>query len=233
MEKRRPQLSLDELHQLRWLLGNVLALISIGTVFYLDLNAWIVAGAAATTVLLTLAHPALPAYVPPLVHRLAFPFIVLFFAWDLFSTAEVLPAMIRLDLLLLLYRGSSYRKKRDDLQIIVLGLFLVMMAGVLTVSLAFAAQILVFTGVTLAFLFAITLTEGVEGESAPGRWRPSPRRASLRPWSGPRCRRASPRGSTGSPSPRSFCSSRAISGSRASSCRRSCGSTCCCCSTGA
>ena len=82
---------------------------------------------------------------PPLAHKLAFPFIVAFFAWDLYSTAEVLPAIIRLDILLLLYRGVSYRKKRDDLQIIVLGLFLVMVAGVLTVSLAFAVQILVFT----------------------------------------------------------------------------------------
>jgi len=34
-----------------------------------------------------------------------------------------------LDYLLLLYRGVSYRKKRDDLQIIVLGLFLVMVAA--------------------------------------------------------------------------------------------------------
>ena len=170
MEKRRSQLNGDELQQIRWLLGGVLALISISSVFYLEIDAWLVAGAAAAAVLAGLARPALPAYLPPLVHRLAFPFIVVFFAWDLYSTAEVLPAMIRLDLLLLLYRGSTYRKKRDDLQIIVLGLFLVMMAGVLTVSLAFAAQILVFTAVTLAFLFVITLAESVEvtGAAGPG-----------------------------------------------------------------
>jgi transglutaminase-like putative cysteine protease len=162
METRRPQLSLDELHQLRWVLGGLLALISISTVSYLEIDVWTLAGLATAGVLAALVQPKLPAQVPPLAHKLAFPFIVVFFLADLYTTGEVLPAMIRLDLLLLLYRGISYRKKRDDLQIIILGLILVVMAGVLTVSLAFAAQILVFTAVTLAFLFVITLVENME-----------------------------------------------------------------------
>ncbi len=40
MEKKRPQLNLDELHQLKWLLGGVLALLSAWSVPYLDVNAW-------------------------------------------------------------------------------------------------------------------------------------------------------------------------------------------------
>ena len=167
MEKKRPQLSLDELHQLRWLLGGLLALIAVSTVFYLDIDVWTLAGLAAAGVLAALVQPKLPAHVPPLVHKLVFPFIVVFFLGDLYTTGEVLPAMIRLDLLLLLYRGINYRKKRDDLQIVVLGLILVVMAGVLTVSLAFAGQILVFTAVTLAFLFVITLVENMES-AGPG-----------------------------------------------------------------
>jgi len=167
MERKRPQLNLDELYQLRWLLGGGLALISVWTVFYLEIDAWVLMGIATTVVLAALVRPDLPAHLPPLAHKLAFPFIVAFFAWDLYSTAEVLPAMIRLDILLLLYRGISYRKKRDELQIIVLGLFLVMVAGVLTVSLAFAVQILAFTGCTLAFLFVITLAEAAEGRENP------------------------------------------------------------------
>jgi transglutaminase-like putative cysteine protease len=163
METKRPQLSLDELHQLRWLLGGLLALISVSTVAYLDIDVWALAGLATAGVLAALVQPKLPAHVPRLAHKLAFPFIVVFFLADLYTTGEVLPAFIRLDLLLLLYRGISYRKKRDDLQIIVLGLILVVMAGVLTVSLAFAVQILVFTAVTLAFLFVITLVENMEG----------------------------------------------------------------------
>ena len=168
MEKKRPQLNLDELHQLRWLLGGVLTLISVWTVLYLEIDAWVLMGIATAAILAVLVRPKLPARLPPLAHKLAFPFIVAFFAWDLYSTAEVLPAGIRLGLLLLLYRGVSYRKKRDDLQIIILGLILVMVAGVLTVSLAFAVQILVFTGCTLAFLFVITLAEAAEGREGPG-----------------------------------------------------------------
>ncbi len=182
MEKKRPQLSLDELHQLRWLLGGVLTLISVWTVFYLEIDAWVLTGIATAGVLAVLARPDLPARLPPLAHKLAFPFIVAFFAWDLYSTAEVLPAVIRLDLLLLLYRGVSYRKKRDDLQIVVLGLFLVMVAGVLTVSLAFAAQILVFTGCALAFLFVITLTEAALGRPGADAGSPGEGRARVPPW---------------------------------------------------
>ena len=56
-------------------------------------------------------------------------YIVAFFAADIWLKAEVLPAMVRLDMLLLLYRGISYRQRRDDLQIIVLGLFLIVVAA--------------------------------------------------------------------------------------------------------
>ena len=162
MAEKRPRLNPDELQQLRWLLGGVLTLLSVWTVVYLDIDAWVLTGFATAGVLAVLLWPALPARVPPLVHKLAFPFIVVFFVWDLYTTGEALPPMIRLDLLLLLYRGTSYRKKRDDLQIIVLGLILIMIAGVLTVALEFGVQILVFTAVTLAFLFVVTLSEGTQ-----------------------------------------------------------------------
>ncbi len=169
MDKERPQLSLDELRQLRWLLGGLLILISVSTVGYMDVDVWLLAAATAGMVLVVTAWPALPARVPPVAHRLAFPAIVALFAWDFYSSAELLPAMIHLDFLLLLYRGVSYRKKRDDLQIIVLGLFVVMVAGVLSVSLTFALHILVFTAATLAILFVITLAEAAEaGMSAAG-----------------------------------------------------------------
>jgi hypothetical protein len=159
MEKKSPQLSLDELLQLKWLLGGVLTLLAAWTAFYLDIEAvWPVAITTAG-VLLGLARPDWLARVPRLAHRLAFPGIVAFFVGDLWLTGEVLPAMVRLDMLLLLYRGITYRKRRDDLQVIVLGLFLIVVAGVLTVSLAFAVQILAFTACALGFLLTITLAE--------------------------------------------------------------------------
>ena len=171
MEKKSPPLSLDELLQLKWLLGGVLTLLAAWTVFYLDLEAvWPVAVTTAG-VLLGVVRPDWLARVPRLAHRLAFPGIVAFFVGDLWLTGEVLPAMVRLDMLLLLYRGVTYRKKRDDLQVVVLGLFLIVVAGVLTVSLAFAVQILAFMACALGFLLAVTLAEAAgagAAENAPG-----------------------------------------------------------------
>jgi hypothetical protein len=74
--------------------------------------------------------------------------------------------MVRLDILLLLYRNLTYRQRRDDLQIIVLGLFLIVVAGVLTVSLTFAAQILVYTAGALALLLVVTLNDAALGAAA-------------------------------------------------------------------
>src|SRR6185295_10380362 len=117
-----------------------------------------------------LMRPGLPARVPTWTHRLVFPAVVAFFVGDLWITGEVLPAIVRLDILLLLYRGTTYRQKRDDLQVIVLGLFLIVVAGVLTVSLVFAAQILVFTACALGFMLVINLVESAET----GAVRPNP-----------------------------------------------------------
>ena len=167
MESRRPRLSPDELQLLRWLLGGTLILLSIATVFYLDIGSEAMAGFAAAGVLLALARPALPARVPVWAHRLAFPSIVAFFALDLVVSRQPLPAVVRLDLLLLLYRGISHRARRDDLQIIILGLFLIVIGGVLTVSLLFAFQILVFTACALGLLTVVTIATSTEGGRDP------------------------------------------------------------------
>ncbi len=158
---RRPQLTSDELHQLKWLLGGVLTLLAVGTIVYMDVDAWTLMALTAVAAIATMVRPELPARIPRVAHTLAFPAIVAFFAGDLWLRSEILPAMVRLDILLLLYRSLTYRQRRDDLQIIVLGLFLVVVAGVLTVSLTFAAHLLVYTGCSLGLLLVITLTEGV------------------------------------------------------------------------
>jgi len=167
MEKKRPQLSLADLHRLKWLLGGLLVLLSISTVLYLEIDAWILMGVTAGAVGLGLAKPTLPARMPAAIHWLAFPAIVAIFLGDLYLTTQVLPALVRLDILLLLYRGITYRQRRDDLQIVVLGLFLIVLAGVLTVSLFFAVQILAFSACALVFLLVVTLVQAVEAKPTP------------------------------------------------------------------
>jgi len=164
--RRRPQLGPDELQHLKWLLGGTLTLLAVSTVLYMDVEAWVLMGLTALAAGASMARPGLPARVPRLVHTLAFPGIVAFFALDLWLLGEVLPAMVRLDVLLLLYRNLTYRQRRDDLQVVVLGLFLVVVAGVLTVSLTFAVHLLVYTGCALAFLLVITLAETAETAGA-------------------------------------------------------------------
>lgn len=165
MDKKRPQLNPDDLGRLRWGLGAVLAVLSVITVFFMDVDAGVLMPIVALAALAAVIWPTWPARVPRLVHRLAFPVIVLAFVYDLTRAGEPLPALIRLDLLLILYRLVTYRQRRDDLQIVLLGLFLIIVAGVITVSLSFAVQLLAFTGCALVMLLAVTL-EHADGQAA-------------------------------------------------------------------
>ena len=167
MEKKRPQLNLAELYQLKWALGGVLAVLSAWTVLYMDVEAWVWLVAITVAVPVVTWWPALTLYVPRWAHRLAFPLFVALFAADYYFNREPLPAMIRLAMMLVLYRSVTPRKRRDDLQLIVLGLFLVVVAGVLSVSLAFAVQIVVFTACALLFLLVINLIDSAETGHTP------------------------------------------------------------------
>lgn len=162
MEKKRPQLNLTELYQLKWILGGVLAVLSAWTVLYMDVEAWLWLALTTAVTPVVMRWPVLTLYVPRWAHRLAFPVFVALFATDYYLNREPLPAMIRLAMMLVLYRAVTPRKRRDDLQLIILGLFLVVVAGVLSVSLVFAVQIVVFTGCALLFLMVINLIDSAE-----------------------------------------------------------------------
>ncbi len=167
MATKPRQLNLDELRRLKWLLGGALALVSLWTVFFLDVEAAGLVGVAGAAILATLLWPQLPGRVPALVWKLTVPAIILALAADLYFSPDTLPVLIRLAILLVLYRAVSYRRKREDLQLIVLGLFLIVVAGVLTVSLGFAFLLLLFTACALGFLFVINLLDA--SETSPSR----------------------------------------------------------------
>jgi transglutaminase-like putative cysteine protease len=188
MDTRRPQLDLDELWQLRWGLGTVLGLVSAWTVPFMDIGSWGPVAFVTAAAVFALWRPAWPARVPGWIHRLAFPVIVALLVADLYAYREPLPAFIRLNLMLIGYRLLCHRRRRDDLQLIVLGLFLVVVAGVLTVSIAFAGQILLFTACALGFLLTITLTEAAGPAAAAGPAPGAPRRGQHRSWTGLRRR---------------------------------------------
>lgn len=159
MVSPRPQLNSDEMRRLKWLLGGMLALVSLWTVFFLDVEALSLVVFASLAVLAVIIWPQLPAHIPVRAWRLAVPAIIVAVITDFYFSADTLPALIRLAILLMLYRAVSYRRKREDLQLIVLGLFLIVVAGVLTVSLGFAFLLLLFTACALGFLFSVTLID--------------------------------------------------------------------------
>ncbi len=163
METLRPQLNLSELRQLRWFLGGLIGLLSAWTVFYMEVDALVVLGVITVAVPVFTLFPRLSIALPQVFHLLAFPVIVVLFALDIWATREPLPAMIRLDLMLLCYRCIAPRGRREDLQLILLALFVVVVTGVFTVSIAFVAQILLFTGAALSLLLAVTLSDGRTG----------------------------------------------------------------------
>ncbi len=160
------QLNLDELRCLKWLLGGVMALISLWTVFFLDVEALSLVAIAGGAILAAVIWPQLPGRVPPLVWKLAVPAIIVAMGADFYYSPDTLPVLIRLAILLVLYRAVTYRRKREDLQLIVLSMFLVVVAGVLTVSIGFAFLLLLFTACGLGFLFVITLIDASEPGTA-------------------------------------------------------------------
>ncbi len=160
------QLNLDELRRLKWLLGGAMSLVSLWTVFFLDVEALGLVAVAGSVILAALVWPQLPGRVPALVWKLAVPAIIAAMAADFYFSPDTLPVLIRLAILLVFYRTVSYRRKREDLQLIVLSMFLVVVAGVLTSALGFAFLLLLFTACGLGFLFVITLIDASETEGS-------------------------------------------------------------------
>lgn len=161
-ERKPPQLSLIELHQLRWSLGGLVALVSVWSVWYLDVDAWMLLLVTTISALATLVRPVIAGLWPSWIHKLAFPVALAAVVFDLYTFGELLPACVRLAIMLLLYRVSTYRKRRDDLQLILLGLFLIVTTGVLTVSIGFAFQIILFAALSLSLLLTRTLVDAAE-----------------------------------------------------------------------
>ncbi len=160
------QLNSDELLRLKWVLGGVMSLVALWTVFFLDIEALSLVAIASAVVLVATLWPQLPGRLPQLLWKLAVPGIIVAMAADFHFSPDTLPVLIRLAILLVLYRAVAYRKKREDLQLLVLGLFLIIVAGVLTVSLGFAFLLLAFTACALSFLFVINLVDATETGTA-------------------------------------------------------------------
>jgi len=169
--KREPP-SARELLQLKWLGGSFLYLLALWAVAGLDnVGASFVAFCAIVTGLFTL-HPRLSARVPAWGWSLATAVLVAYVAVDfLMHMPDLITPLVRMITLLGLLRAVQPRLRRADLQLVLLSLFMLVLTGVLTLSLLFAFQLMVFTPAAMLTLLVITLAEPVERQAAPrGLW---------------------------------------------------------------
>ncbi len=160
MKATQARLTTEELHELKWLAGGLLALLSLWSLWSLDLQSEAYLLFASLVVAGALLRPAWVARIPAEVWRPA-GFVVLFLIGTDFMLhlPAFMPPLLRMVILLLVYRMLAPRRRRDDLQMVLLCLFCLVISGVLTLSLLFAFQILLFTPVAMGLLFVICLLD--------------------------------------------------------------------------
>jgi len=158
--RKQVRLSIEELHELKHLTGALLALLSFWSLGSLDIGSspvlWLGALAAAAAFF----FPRVVARISPATLRWAGPVLLLLIGGDfLLHIPEFIAPLVRMVVLLIVYRMLAPRNRREDLQVILLCLFCVVVSGVLTVSLLFAFQILMFAPLAMALLFVVCLLD--------------------------------------------------------------------------
>lgn len=154
------RLNAEELHQLKQLMGALMALLSFWSLASLDVGSGPVIVFGMVVTFLALIFPGTIARIPTATWKLAVPLILLVIVADfMLSLPGLIPPLVRMVVLLIIYRVLAPRNQREDLQVILLCLFCLVVSGVLTVSLLFAVQILLFTPLAMALLFIICLLD--------------------------------------------------------------------------
>jgi len=160
MRYKSVRLTIEELHEVKHLMGGGLTLLSFWALLSLDMSSAVLLTVAMLAVGFSLVRPAAVSRIPAVIWRVVTPLLVLFVGADvLLHLPEFIPSLVRMVALLLLYRNLAPRRQREDLQLILLCLFCLIMSGVMTVSLLFALQILLFTPLAMAVLFVICLLD--------------------------------------------------------------------------
>ena len=162
----RARLNRDELHQLRWLLGLVLVLLAFWTLFGLDIGGIAWRTAFFVTAASAFVWPAWPGHIPVWIRRWSLILGATALLAEILATHfDVLSGLVLMISLLTLSRGLQYRRLREDWQLILLCLFIIVLSGVLTLDLLFGLQILLFTVVTMAMLFVMNLLQRDAGRA--------------------------------------------------------------------
>ncbi|MCH6257146.1 transglutaminaseTgpA domain-containing protein [Puniceicoccaceae bacterium K14] len=167
MENKSPKLSLKQYALLKWMLGAGMGLVSVSTVFNLSGYSYIPAIIAFTCISVSLFWPAGFARLPNIVWRVYAIGIIPLMAMDVIAR-DTVAALLNLNTWLIIYRALNHQKRREELQLVLLCLFLLIMTGILTASLLFGVQMFVFFGLAISFLVVSSITQcssELDGES--------------------------------------------------------------------
>jgi transglutaminase-like putative cysteine protease len=160
MANSQPTLSETELHQLKWLCGTCLALLGLWALALINFSGVLLVPILVAVMLLILWLPSLPGWLPKWSWNLATPLLVLLIAVDFInSRGAILDPVLRMTLALMFFRALEYRKRREDLQLILLVLFCLIISGVMTQGLTFAVQFFLFAPLAMGTLFLLNLLE--------------------------------------------------------------------------
>lgn len=166
---KRPQLTFEELCQLKWLSGGVMTLLSFLTLYYMEAGIVLVIFFGTLLVSTAVLFPRLPGVFPPLFWKLLTPILILFIVGDFFvSRPDFVGPLVRMVALLAIVRAVSYRSNREDTQLVLLSLFMIVVAGVLTLEFTFAFQLLLFMPVAMGNLYLINLIGTRTRKETPG-----------------------------------------------------------------
>jgi hypothetical protein len=158
--RKQVRLSTEELHEVKQLMGALLAMLSFWSLASLELGSSLILYLGGLAAAAAFFFPKWVSRIPAVVWRWAGPVILLVIGADfILHMPEFIAPLVRMVVLLIMYRMLAPRNQREDLQVILLCLFCVIISGVLTVSLLFAFQILMFAPLAMALLFIITLLD--------------------------------------------------------------------------
>lgn len=160
------RLELRDLAVLRRLLGQTLVLVAMAGSFGLEIGAGLLTAGSMLLAILAFPLSAKIESLPAWLWRVAPIGLLLVIVGDfLLSGGDILPSLFRMIVLLTAFRALQIRTPREDYQLILLTLFLLIGTGVLSQEVTFAFQLIAYAPLSLGLLFVLNL---VHQEALPG-----------------------------------------------------------------
>jgi len=162
MERRLPKLSVNALYRLKWLVGALMAFVSMTALLNLESLSRVPAVIGIIAIGACVFFPKQYSSTPPIVWKIFGFSIVPLVSIDVLAR-ETVPALLNLNTWLVIYRALNHQKRREEMQLVLLCLFLLVMTGMLTASLIFGFQLLLFSGLAIGFLTSGTILDSKSG----------------------------------------------------------------------